>query len=297
MSPRGTRPRRPAARAPGASESPGAPESPVARETPVVAPTRDVRWVRLVTHHLAPWLRRYHPGEVRGLDNLPAGPALLVGNHNGGMLTPDSWLLGAALYQRFGIDGVPFALAHAFPLSWPAVGPLLRRLGAVPADHANAAAMFARDAKVLVYPGGDEDAYRPWRHRNRVVFGGRVGYVRLALRTGVPIVPVVAAGAHKVSVIIDDLRPVARALGLDRRFRVKVWPVTFSLPWGLTPGPALPLVPFPVAINIALLPPVTFDRQGAEAADDRDYVRACADHVEGLMQAALDRMTSEPRVA
>jgi 1-acyl-sn-glycerol-3-phosphate acyltransferase len=145
----------------------------------------------------------------------------------------------------------------------------------------------------MVYPGGDLDAMRPFRHRNRIVFGGRRGYMRLALREGVPIVPVVAAGSHATFIIIDDLRWLARLLRADRCLRIKVWPLTLSIPWGLTLGPLFFYIPFPVRIRVEVLTPMRFARAGEEAASDEAYVGACAAEVEGAMQAALDRLSSQ----
>lgn len=254
---------------------------------------RDPGFITDMCRRAGPLFRRYFPGDVSGLENLPEGAALMVGNHNGGMLTPDTWLLTFALNDAFGPDGVPYALGHSIPLKVKGVGSLLTRAGVVHAGHGNGEALFAAGKKVMVYPGGDEDSYRPWRKRHQVVFGGRTGYIRLALRAGVPIVPVVAAGAHEVFVVIDDLQGLARLVGANGRLRTKVWPLIFSLPWGFTLGPIFPVMPFPVPIDIALLPAIHFDRHGTDAAADDAYVRACADQVESAMQAGLDALNAQ----
>jgi len=238
-------------------------------------------------------LRPYFRGEVRGLERVPPGAALYVGNHNAGLMTPDTFLLGAALYRRFGVDALPYGLAHEVAISLPVVHQIIVPLGAVRASHENAHRLFARGAKALVYPGGDVDAMRPYRDRNRVVFGGRTGYIRLALREGVPIVPVVAAGAHSTFVILDDGRWLAKLLAADRLLRVKVWPITLCLPWGVVVGPGLFYLPWPTRILIEVLEPIRFERSGEAAAADEAYVRACADRVEGAMQQALERLARE----
>ncbi len=237
-------------------------------------------------------VRPYHRATVRGLEHVPDGAALLVGNHNAATYSPDTFLLGAALHQSRGIDAVPYGLAHEVILGAPGFNQLLVPLGAVRAGHENARRLFAEGRKVLVYPGGELDAMRPFRHRNKLVFGGRRGYIRLALSAGVPIVPVVAAGAHSTFVVVDDLRWLAKWLRADRVLRTKVWPLTLSFPLGLTLGPLMPHLPFPSRIRIEVLEPIQFERTGAEAAADDDWVARCSDRVESVMQASLTRLAA-----
>lgn len=239
--------------------------------------------------------RPYFRAEVRGLERIPDGAALYVSNHNGGLVTPDSFLFASAVYQRGGLDAVPYVLAGDAAIRAPLVQQVVVPLGAVRASPSNAHALFAQGRKVLVYPGGELDAMRTFRQRDRIVFGGRTGYVRLALREGVPIVPVIAAGAHSGLVVLDSGRWLARALHADRLFRIKAWPIAVCLPWGVVVGPGLLYLPWPTRILIEALEPVRFDRAGEAAAKDEDYVRACADRVEERMQQALDRLSRERR--
>jgi len=232
---------------------------------------------------------------VQGLERIPAGPALFVGNHSGGFVTPDSYILFCALYRRFGVAGVPYGLGHDLIFRVPGLGSAQALVGVVPAGHGNGLALLARGRKLIVYPGGDVETMRPWRDRYRIVFDGRTGYVRLALRAGVPIVPVVSAGGHSTLFVIDDMRGLARRLGTRRLFRTRVWPLFLSVPWGLALGPWMFFVPMPSRILVETLAPIRFERSGPEAAADDAYVRACADRVESAMQAALDRLADERR--
>ena len=248
---------------------------------------RVIEWLaRVVERTLVP----YHRAEVAGVERIPSGGALYVANHNSYTYTPDTYIFALSALRAHGIDAVPYGLAHEVIYSLPPVNQVLAPLGAVRASHRNGERLLRAGKKVLVYPGGDVDALRPFRDRHRLVFGGRKGYVRLALRSGVPIVPVVTAGAHGTFVVLDDLRWLARAIGADRLLRVKVWPLTLSFPWGLTLGPPPPWIPFPAKILIEVLDPVVFDRSGADAADDEAYVARCASLVEEPMQAALSRL-------
>ncbi len=253
---------------------------------------RDPEAIRRATEWLGPLLDRYFTPEVQGLDRVPPGAALYVGNHNGGLCSADTFILCQHLFHRWGLDAVPYGLGHDLAVKMPGLAHILVPLGAVRAGSGIAQRLFEQGRKVMVYPGGDLDSLRPYRDRNRVVFGGSQGYLRLALRAGVPLVPVVAAGAHATFVVLDDGRWLARGLGLDRMFRLKVWPITLALPWGLMVGTA-PYLPLPTKICIEVLEPMHFERSGPEAAADEAYVAACDVEVRRVMQAALTRLAEQ----
>jgi 1-acyl-sn-glycerol-3-phosphate acyltransferase len=238
-------------------------------------------------------LQRYFHFRLRGSERVPRGAALYVGNHSGGMLTPDSFLVFGALFRECGIDALPYGLGHEVAISLPIIHEIIVPLGAVRAGHEAAHRVFQRGDKVMVYPGGDVDNQRPYRHRNRVVFGGRKGYIRLALRERVPIVPIVTAGGHATFMIIDDMRWLAKLTHVDRILRTNVWPLTLSAPWGLTLGPLPVYWPMPTHILTEIVDPIRFDRDGPEAAEDDEYVAQCARHVESTMQATLERLARE----
>jgi len=252
---------------------------------------RDPELIDWLCRWLCPLLERYFRAEVRGVERIPPGPGLYVGNHNSGLLTPDSFILGGAVYRVHGLEAVPYGLGHEVAIQLPLVHQIVVPLGAVRASHDTAHRLFQRGMKVIVYPGGDLEAMRPFRDRDRIVFGGRRGYIRLALREGVPIIPVVAAGAHATFIILDRRNWLA-PFGLDRLLRIKVWPTTLSLPWGITLGAPLPYLPLPTRILIEVLPPIRFDRRGAEAAGDEELVGECARQVETAMQGALTRLAA-----
>ena len=103
----------------------------------------------------------YFRGEVRGLGNIPEeGPVLLVGNHSGGNLTPDTTVFTLAFSAYFGVERRFYQLAHNLVLSMPGLG-FLRKFGTVAASPANAEKALRSGAAVLVYPGGDHEVHRP----------------------------------------------------------------------------------------------------------------------------------------
>jgi 1-acyl-sn-glycerol-3-phosphate acyltransferase len=228
---------------------------------------------------------RWHRAEVRGLEHIPPDAALYVGNHSGGLWTPDTFIFCQAVHDARGIVDVPYGLAHDLGVDVLPLNRLMVPLGAVRAAPGNAERLLAAGRKVLVYPGGDEDALRPFRQRGRVVFGGRRGYARLALRTGAPIVPVVASGAHSGFVVLSDMRRLARLLRADRWARLKVFPLILCAPWGLAVGPAVLYLPYPSKVLVEVLPPIAPEGTAGELAE----------RVEAAMQAALDRLEAERR--
>lgn len=234
----------------------------------------------------------YHRAEVHGIDRIPEGPALYVGNHNGGLLAMDMFLAFARVALERPIEDVPFALAHSVIVRMPGFNQLLVSLGAVEASRENAEQAFRQGYKVLVYPGGDLESFRPFTERHQVKFGRRRGWVRLAIRNGVPIVPLAAAGAHSTAIVLSDGQWIARALKLDEWLRLKVWPLMLTIPWGLTLGPSPPYFPLPVKIAIEFLEPMSFDRTGEEAANDDAYVDTCAYRVESRLQQAIERLNT-----
>ncbi len=145
---------------------------------------------------LADGLTRYFRAEVDGLHHIPKGAALLVANHNAGTASPDSFIFASAWLRHNGYTELPVTLGHDLLFRFPIVRSLVRRAGVVPARPGHAHSAFADGHKVLVYPGGQHESVRPSRDRDRVDFGGHTGFIRLALRESVPIVPVVTAGAH-----------------------------------------------------------------------------------------------------
>jgi 1-acyl-sn-glycerol-3-phosphate acyltransferase len=231
----------------------------------------------------------YFRADVRGLENIPPeGPVLLVGNHSGGNLTPDSFVFGLAFNSYFGVERPFYQLAHNLVVSWPWLS-WLRKLGTVAASHENARKLLQSGAVVLVYPGGDYEVHRPIWESARVDFNGRKGFLRLALETNVKIVPVVGLGGQETALFLSRGERLARLLQLDRLLRLKVLPISIAPPWGLNVGDFLGHLPLPAKITVHALPPVDLREKYGDAPDlDRAY-----DDFMELMQAELDRMVEE----
>jgi 1-acyl-sn-glycerol-3-phosphate acyltransferase len=233
----------------------------------------------------------YFRGEVRGLGNIPeTGPVLMVGNHSGGNLTPDTHVFTLAFCAYFGVERPFYQLAHNLVLSMPGLG-FLRRYGTVAASPDNARKALESGAALLVYPGGDHEVHRPSWERHMVDFDGRTGFIRLALEHNVPIVPVVSVGGQETALFLSRGKGLAKGLGLDRALRLKVLPISLALPWGLNVGDMLGHVPLPAKITVEALPPIHLRD---EFGPDPD-VAEVNDHVLRLMQDTLDALGAERR--
>jgi len=234
----------------------------------------------------------YFRAEVRGLQHIPEeGGVLLVGNHSGGNLTPDTGVFTLAFSTYFGVERRFYQLAHNLVLSWPGLSQL-RKYGTVAASPENANQALESGAALLVYPGGDYEVHRPSWESAKVDFGGRKGFIRLALDKDVPIVPVVAIGGQETALFLSRGERLARLLALDRMFRLKVLPISLALPWGLNVGDLLGHIPLPAKITIQVLPPLDLREElGPEPDLDEAY-----DSIITRMQAALDLLQQERRL-
>ena len=231
-------------------------------------------------------LARYHRLDVRGLENVPEGPAVLVANHNGG-LNPVDGLFLVHYYRQRGYHDPVYILAHDILFKHPRVAKVLRSVGIVPANRAMAHRVLEAGHKLLVFPGGDLETLRPYRDRRKVVLAGRRGFARLAMEHRVPLVPIVSAGSHETLIVLHQGRRLAKALRLPRWARLHSLPIMLAFPWGVMAGPtcALPYVPLPAKVTVELgdAIPTRFC-----ARDDALY-----DQVEATMQDMLEDLYAE----
>lgn len=234
------------------------------------------------------FVRRYHRLEIDSAAPQLDAPVLFVANHGfGGIFDLNVFAMGAAL-EQLELTRPVTILTHQ--LAWTLkVGPLLEPLGARPASHASAREAYENGHHVVVLPGGDLDAAKAWEDRNRIVFGGRAGFARLALEFGVPVIPIVTAGAGESLVVLSSGERLAHALRLDKILRVKALPLSVSLPWGVNLGAVgmLPYLPLPTKLRTRVLAPMN-----PHPDEDAD---AYAERIRSSMQSALDEMTANRR--
>ena len=232
-----------------------------------------------------------------GWEHIPAqGPMLIVGSHNGGLAAPDTQMMTYDWLRRFGSQRPAYAVMD--PRVWQ-VFPILGRMGSwmgcLRANSPATVRALRQGSSLLVYPGGARDVFRPHHLRNRICFFGQKGFIKLALREKVPIVPAMAYGAHDTLWVLEDFYDLADTwrrqqgwnwpLGIDPG----TLPLYLGLPWGLTLGP-WPHLPWPTPLHTRVCPPITFPHYGLTAAQDEDYVNTCYAQVCNTMQHELDQL-------
>jgi 1-acyl-sn-glycerol-3-phosphate acyltransferase len=257
-------------------------------------PTETSKWDPGLTERviglIRPLIKGYHRSEVRGLESFPAGGALVVSNHSGGLFPMDVPVFATGFYERFGYDRPVYTLSHDVLFTGP-IAEFFVRTGFIRANHENADDALRSGGVVVVFPGGDYDVYRPTLAENTIDFDGRTGYVRAALNAGVPIVPAVAVGGQENQFYLSRGMGLARALRLDKLMRVKILPISVGFPFGLS-AVVPPNLPLPTKIVMQVLEPINVAAEFGELPDI-DEVDA---HVRRVMQQALDTLAKERRL-
>jgi 1-acyl-sn-glycerol-3-phosphate acyltransferase len=239
--------------------------------------------------------------ELSGWERLPEETSLLIGNHSGGSLTMDAWTFVAAWWRRFGIKRVLHPTAHDVLMAAPCLGDYFRQAGVIPASRQGVTAALSAGCDVIIWPGGDLDAMRNWRRRDEAVLGGRMGFVRTAIRSGVPIVPVATVGGHDTAFVLSEGRWIVNGLehisalkGLKEKLRGSQLPIVLGIPFGLTIETIPTHLPLPAKIRTELLDPIHVDHD-PERVNDRDYVNSIYREVETAIQDGMDRLAKQRR--
>jgi|YNPBryBLVA2012_1023415.scaffolds.fasta_scaffold03397_4 1-acyl-sn-glycerol-3-phosphate acyltransferase len=228
-------------------------------------------------HAFAPLIRAYFRYELFGLENIPArGRAVLVSNH--GVLPVDAVLLMHAIQEAYG--RWPKGLTDRRIFRIPFLRQFFMDLGIVLADPQTGQALLEREEIVLIMPGGAREAFKSSRERYKLLWKRRMGFVRLAIRTGAPIIPAVCIGIDETYHLLLDGYSVAEKLfGKE-----PLLPIT--LPIGLGP------LPLPVKLTQYVGKPIRF-RYKPEDAEDPAKVARLHRRVLAAMNALLDHGMKE----
>ncbi len=240
-------------------------------------------------------LDHYFRLEMTGWERLPAQAAMLIGVHSGTWLTMDAWTLTAEWWRRYGDRRILHGTAHDVLMAMPGLGTYFRNVGVIPAKRTSVTAAFAAGHDVVIWPGGEVDAMRSWSKRHSVVLGGRKGFVRQAIRSGVPIVPVATVGGHDTVFVLSECRKLAKLLGLKKLLRTEIAPLILGFPFGITLE-AFPMhIPLPAKIRTEILDPIEIDTD-PERENDKAYVNKIYKKVERAIQGGVTRLASRSKL-
>lgn len=259
---------------------------------------RDPKFIESMMPILGLLYNFYFRVQTSGWENVPDEKILVVGSHNGGLASPDTSMMLYDWFRRFGVERQIYGLMH--PKVWdvfPPAAEMAMKAGAIRAHPKMAYTALRSGASVLVYPGGAEDVFRPHAMRDKIYFAQRKGFIKLALRENVPIVPAISWGSHDTLIVVADIYDIMQQfhnMGIPWLFGVDplVFPIYLGLPWGLAFGP-LPNIPLPISIYTRVCPPIVFPRYGKEAANNRTYVNECYELVKSTMQQELDTLIQQ----
>lgn len=244
-------------------------------------PRATARWEWLFEFLYSKWFRV----EATGLENIPdKGRALLVANH-AGTLPYDSAMVMHAVRRDHPArrDVRPLVEDTVFHL--PFLGPIMNRIGGVRADPENAERLLLKDELVAVFPEGEKGMGKLWKDRYRLQRFGRGGFVKLALRTGSPIIPVAVVGAEEAAPMLGKVTWFAKNIGIP-------WiPVTPTFPWF---GPA-GLLPLPSKWHVEFGAPIDLGNAGPAAAEDRLFVNRVADQIRTQIQTMIEGLLGKRR--
>ena len=286
------------------------------RDVSVTHAGRPAAWaVRVVLRWVWPLVRALFRPSIRGLEHLPArGPYLLVANHSAGLGLAELSSFAALYLREVGPERPLAGFAHprAFGM-WP-TSVIHPALGVVPSTYPAAEATLAMGVPLLVLPGGDHETMRPITQADRVDLGGRGGFLRIARRAGVPIVPLGIRGSHYTAPILWRSKLLATLLVLPRWvFGVKRWglsllavlgavglamlplsvPLRLVLMWLWLGSPLvfLPIVPW--RVRFAVGAPLDLAWSERPEAEDAEVARALP-QVQAELQRLVDGLASDP---
>ena len=220
------------------------------------------------------WLR----AEWEGLEHVPLERgALLVANH-GGAIPSDAPVIMHGIEQE--LLRPVYGLAENLFRALPVVGTLWSRAGGVPAHPDNAYRLLHDEQQlVLVFPEGTKATGKLWRERYQLRRFGRGGFVEIAMRAGVPVVPMAVIGNEETMPI------VAKSDRLARMLRLPYFPITANQ---FVFGPVLGyVVPLPAKVRVRVLPPVHFDVTPGRDRYNRGVVMEESDRIRDAIQAAV----------
>lgn len=221
---------------------------------------------------------QYFRVETEGSKNIPTrGPALLIANHSGG-LAYDGVMTNLAVYNNLNEKRYLRFLVDDFVYYLPFVGTFIQRSGGIRACHENAMRLLDHGHLILVFPEGIKGTGKLFDDRYKLQRFGRGGYVRLAMRTGVPVIPTAIIGSEEIHPLIWKSETLGKSLGIP------YFPFTPTFPWL---GP-LGLIPLPTKWRIVFGKPFSFGKYKPSDAEKPALVKKVSNSIRSRIQGMLD---------
>ncbi len=222
--------------------------------------------------------RYYFRVETLGIEKLPPGRVLIIGNHAGNTIPFDGGMLGMALFLEADPPRIGRAMAEFFLPRIPWWSGLIHRAGAVVGTPENCVQLLEREEAILVFPEGHRGFIKPYSQAYKLQRFG-TGFVRLALQTGTPILPVGIVGSEEQSPGLADSKMLGRLIGSP------AFPITVTWPWL---GPLGYLVPLPVKYRIRIGEPIELDGEPNESEEAiEEKVQVVKDQIALLIEDGL----------
>ena len=225
---------------------------------------------RVLPNFLLDLMKNYLRVKTEGIENIPEqGPVIVISNHSGYMGF-DALMIGHQIYKER--KRLPKIIAHKLWFISPDISVRVKKLNLVPATLENGFSILKKGACLILFPEGEEGNFKPTRYRYRLRRFRR-GFVRLALKTGAPIVPAVVIGAEETHITLSQVRWAKHLVGI------------------IIPIP-LNVVPLPAKWKIKFLEPIYLGKH-PEKADDLKYVTRLSREIRVKVQKELHRQVKK----
>lgn len=255
----------------------------------------DYGLVRLAMAPVRAMARAYFRAEVQGIDLVPEGRAMIVGNHNAGITFLEPFMMGAEWYRLRGEDDPLYFLAHDAMVSIPVLRNMLLKFGCVRASWDNSKKLFEEGRKLVVFPGGNHEAFRKYSERYTIDFGGHRGFARLAVETDVPVVPMLNIGGHETFFVLTRGERLGKLFHSEKLLRSKSFPIALALPWGVMVGPLFH-IPLPAKSTIEFGEPFTPSQLTRRNAKAEKRIEAVYDETLKRLREMMDRQAAKRRL-
>lgn len=251
----------------------------------------DEERARKIAKLYLPVIETYHRAKWIGLENIPDHVFLGVGNHTAMHFMPESFLWLAKYHSQHRPVKMLTLIHHMMHQLTSVIGLPVNELGFLEASRENALTALRAGYAVTVYPGGDRDVSRPFSDRHNINFFDHLGYVKMALRAQVPILPIVGCGGGETAIVLNSGNKIAEWTGLKKWAKIHTWPLYWSFPFGLHLGHIPHFeIPIPTQVTMSVLKPFSVSHFEPEDANNPDIVRHINEDVVDYMQTELTRL-------